>query len=236
MQVGKREHLARRAAFVIRASPGFVQRLRERESSLLTAFWTDPLNHRNDFSRPALRHGSLNSLFPGSLISTFLVRDTMRQSTTLETPCVSAPHTAPSVATRGRQCYARWNTLLEGRQPWRNTGWSSEPVLPLPGDFARHSKSKHHTRLRALRARASRLRALRAKASRTPYVRAPHLRHHAAEHHSRDTVRQRTTHYTVCFSSRIERLHVTPCVKALHRASYVYLSPTSSHEPLVPPS
>ena len=31
----------------------------------------DPLNHYDDLSRPALRHGSLNSLFPGSLISTF---------------------------------------------------------------------------------------------------------------------------------------------------------------------
>ena len=32
----------------------------------------NPLNHRDDFSRPALRHGSLNSHFPGSLLSTFL--------------------------------------------------------------------------------------------------------------------------------------------------------------------
>ena len=33
----------------------------------------NPLDHRDDYSRPALRHGSLNSRFPSSLISTFLV-------------------------------------------------------------------------------------------------------------------------------------------------------------------
>ena len=39
----------------------------ERERSLLTTYRSESLNHRNDFSRPALRHGSLNSLFQVAL-------------------------------------------------------------------------------------------------------------------------------------------------------------------------
>jgi len=38
----------------------------------LTTYWSESTNHRDDYSRPALRHGSLNSRFPSSLISTFL--------------------------------------------------------------------------------------------------------------------------------------------------------------------
>jgi len=34
----------------------------EKEASLLTTSASNPLNHRNDFNGPALRHGSLNSL------------------------------------------------------------------------------------------------------------------------------------------------------------------------------
>ena len=40
---------------------------RQRESSLLTTYWSEPLNHRDNFSKPALRHGSLNSLFQVAL-------------------------------------------------------------------------------------------------------------------------------------------------------------------------
>ena len=36
--------------------------------------WSESSNRRDDFSRPALRHGSLNSRFPDSLTSTFQVR------------------------------------------------------------------------------------------------------------------------------------------------------------------
>ena len=36
----------------------------------------DPLYHRDDLSRPALRHRNLNSHFPGSLIFTFLTLQT----------------------------------------------------------------------------------------------------------------------------------------------------------------
>jgi len=45
---------------------------RERESSLLTTYWSESTYHRDDYSRSALRHGGLNSRFPSSLISTFL--------------------------------------------------------------------------------------------------------------------------------------------------------------------
>jgi len=40
----------------------------------------NPLNHRDGFSRPALRHGSLNPRFPGSLTSTFLRRNDISRS------------------------------------------------------------------------------------------------------------------------------------------------------------
>ena len=43
----------------------------EKERSFFATCWSESLDHRNDCSRTVLCHGSLNSRFPGSLISTF---------------------------------------------------------------------------------------------------------------------------------------------------------------------
>jgi len=77
----------------------------------------NPLNHLDDFSGPALRHGSLNSHFPGSLLSTFIEPPSSYSAPCLPAveffPVVSCPHTrlrpvvsCPHTRLRNRVCAA----------------------------------------------------------------------------------------------------------------------------------